>query len=85
MLGGGVGLLQFLPEMPLNDVVGFGLLLLGTAAFLIGLQRYRTADSALRLNQVPPKGVSLEIVTLALFLLAAALIVVLMTHRATTI
>lgn len=85
LLGGGVGLMQFLPEVALSGVVGLTMLILGAICLLIGLQRYRSADAAIRSNVLPSKGISLEIVTLALFALAAVLVVVLMTHRATTI
>lgn len=85
LVAGGVAMMQFLPDVPLNSFVGLGLLVLGALCFLIGLTRYRSADAAMRANLLPPKGLSLEIVTLLLFVLAAALVVILMTQRATTI
>jgi putative membrane protein len=85
MLAGGVGITQFLSDVPMNGIVGLGLLAIGAISLLVGLQRYRSADAAMRSNLLPPKGVSLEILTLILFVLAAAMVVILITHRATTI
>jgi putative membrane protein len=85
LLASGVGLMQFLPDIPLNSIVGVGMLVLGALASLVGLQRYRAADTAMRNNVLPPRGPALEVVTLALFVLGAVLIVLLVTHRATTI
>ncbi len=85
LLAAGVALMQFLPDVPLNSVVGLGMLVLGAIGLLVGLQRYRSADAAMRNNTVPPRGLSLEIVTLALFVLAAVLVAILLTHRGATI
>ncbi len=80
----GTGLLHFLPGVPLTGLVGLGLLVLGAACFPIGLQRYRATDAAMRRNRLPPKGVSLEVISLVLFGLATTLIVLLVVHHQIT-
>jgi len=85
LLAGGIGLVHFLPDIPLNNLVGLSMLTIGAACLLVGLQRYRSADTAIRNDALPPKGIALEAITLLLFVMAAVLIIILMTHQATTI
>jgi putative membrane protein len=85
LLAAGVGLLHFVPEVPLSNMIGFGLLVLGAAGALIGQLRYRGADTAMREGRMPPRGVVPDAMALGVFALAVLLVVLVMTRHATTI
>lgn len=72
---GGIGLLQFGTAVGSRGVLGVALLALGAATGVVGFQRYRAADQALRAGRLPPTGRAPEIVALVVVVLATGLAV----------
>ena len=75
LLAGGLGTLQLLDKR-WRDIPGFGLLVLGAAAALVGLLRYRQADRSIRTGQLPPSGHGPAVLAVAVACVGAALVAI---------
>jgi putative membrane protein len=70
---GGVAVHQLASALELRQAVGLVLLSLGVACHLVGWQRFRAADRAIRRNQLPKAGIAPDAVVLAAVLVSAAI------------
>jgi putative membrane protein len=73
---GGVALAQLAGHRAVLSVVGIALLVLGSAAGVVGYLRYRTAGRAIRAGQLPAPGRGPALLTAGVVLLAAVLVTV---------
>jgi putative membrane protein len=76
--GGGVLVFQLVTRLDAQEVLGVVLLALGAVCHVVGWQRYRAADGAIRANRIPARGVAPDLVVLLLVAIGAALIVALL-------
>jgi putative membrane protein len=70
---GGVGIFQFADSLDVSELLGLLLLAVGLACHLVGWQRYRSVDRAIREHQLPKYGVAPDLVVLATVLLSVVL------------
>jgi putative membrane protein len=76
LLAGGVALAQLAGPRGALASVGVGLLVLGSAAGVIGYLRYRAAGRAIRAGQLPPPGLGPELLTGGIVAVAGVLVAI---------
>jgi putative membrane protein len=74
LLAGGVALVQLTEGSGPLIAIGLGLLVLGTAAAIVGYRRYRVADRAIRAGRLAPPGRGPALVTAGVVAIAALLV-----------
>ncbi len=76
LMAGGVALAQFADNRPALQVIGIGLLVLGSVGGLIDFARFRATRRAIRAGQLPAPGHGPALMTAGVVALAAVLVAV---------
>jgi putative membrane protein len=76
--GGGILVFQLVTRLAAQEAVGVVLLVLGAVCHVVGWQRYRAADGAIRENRLPARGLAPDLVALVLVATGVVLIVALL-------
>ena len=71
--GGGILVVQLVTRLHAQEVLGVGLLVLGTVCHVAGWRRYRAADAAIRADRLPSRGLAPDLLVLLLVAIGAAL------------
>jgi len=71
--GGGIVLAQLADRIDARVGLGIVLLVVGALCHLVGWQRYRAADRAIRADRLPPRGLAPDLVVLVLVVLSVAM------------
>src|SRR5689334_2771515 len=62
--GGGVVVVQLATSIDAREVLGVLLLVVGAACHVIGWRRYRAADTAIRQDRLPARGLAPDLLVL---------------------
>jgi len=76
--GGGVIVFQLADRLGARELLGVALIALGAACHLIGWQRYRAADRAIRADRLPARGLAPDLLVLVLVVASVAVVAALL-------
>ena len=76
--GGGIIIFQLADRLGARELVGLLLIVTGAACHVVGWQRYRAADTAIRADRLPTRGLAPDLVVLVLVVASVAIVAALL-------
>lgn len=76
--GGGIVVFQLADRLGARELLGVLLIAAGAACHVIGWQRYRAADRAIRADRLPARGLAPDLLVLVLVVASVAVVAALL-------